>query len=358
MSFRKVLFVFVCVVVGLSFVLFKTAPGDDWQVIYQTDFSSDPGWTANNSTYYHWDSTQGNYYANEVDNSQAYAYKLLPTPLSFSSQWRLTYDILPVSHSWAGNGRLSLIDANLDATSLNHGNITVDFNSEDRGHIVAFTYGSTTKADWLFSVPSQFAEGVQYAVTLDWNPVGQVLNLSIVRKDTATLLWQTSAANVGSFSGIDRLATSAYGDTYAPGASGIIRIDNLALVSKGTTLAVQSTPVAGIVITGDKSGTSDYTAACADGQVVNLTAPVTTVSAGTTYAFVRWTLDGANQTDGQQTLQVTMNAEHTAVAIYEIGQHWVPMSSLLAYRNGLAWLAAASSSMQWAAHQPPSPEGQ
>ncbi|HUW30215.1 MAG TPA: hypothetical protein VM223_01245, partial [Planctomycetota bacterium] len=86
-------------------------------------------------------------------------------------------------------------------------------------------------------------------------------------------------------------------------------------------LTVQSFPVPGIAITGDKPGTTNYTASCTAGQMVNLTAPPTATVGGTNYSFVRWTLDSVNQPDGQAGVQVTMNAEHTAVAAYQIQTH-------------------------------------
>ena len=82
------------------------------------------------------------------------------------------------------------------------------------------------------------------------------------------------------------------------------------------TLSVQSSPVPGFAISGDKPGSTDYSATCADQQVVNLSAlPLVTLS-GSDYSFVRWVLDGINQPDLQTSIAVTMNADRTAVAQY------------------------------------------
>ncbi|HUW32197.1 MAG TPA: dockerin type I domain-containing protein [Planctomycetota bacterium] len=81
------------------------------------------------------------------------------------------------------------------------------------------------------------------------------------------------------------------------------------------TLSVQSTPITGINITGDKPGNTDYTAVCTNGEIVSLTAPAT---APGNYSFVRWTLDGTDQPLGQAAIQVTMSSDRTVVAVYHV----------------------------------------
>jgi len=58
------------------------------------------------------------------------------------------------------------------------------------------------------------------------------------------------------------------------------------------TLTVRSAPAQGAEITGDKPGTTDYTAQCSDQQAVSLIAPVAMIVAGTHYTFVRWRRSG------------------------------------------------------------------
>jgi len=82
------------------------------------------------------------------------------------------------------------------------------------------------------------------------------------------------------------------------------------------TLTVQSRPISGIPIGGDKPGTTDYTAK-SNGLPIALTAPSFFSTGGTDYDFVRWTVDGANRPDGEVNVSITMDADRTAVAIYE-----------------------------------------
>ncbi|HUW34000.1 MAG TPA: SBBP repeat-containing protein, partial [Planctomycetota bacterium] len=94
-------------------------------------------------------------------------------------------------------------------------------------------------------------------------------------------------------------------------------------------LSVQSSPITGIAITGDKPGTTNYTATCDDGQVVSLTAPATATVGGVDYNFMRWTVDGVNQQDGQASVQVTMNADHIVAAMYDAAQPRLVLSGYL-----------------------------
>jgi len=100
------------------------------------------------------------------------------------------------------------------------------------------------------------------------------------------------------------------------------------------TLTVQSSPVTSVAVTvspadrsGQSNGNTNFTRSYNSGTSVTLTAHATKASGEVDYAFVRWTRDGANQPDGQTSLQVTMNAAHTAVAVYQIVQRTLTVES-------------------------------
>ena len=111
---------------------------------------------------------------------------------------------------------------------------------------------------------------------------------------------------------------SVYGSEPSPNGARINMgaYGNTAFASKSAptrwTLTVESTPITGVAIAGGKPGTTTYSAICNLGDSVTLTAPESSES----YAFVRWTLDGADQPDGQLAIQVAMDADHTVVAAY------------------------------------------
>ena len=104
------------------------------------------------------------------------------------------------------------------------------------------------------------------------------------------------------------------------------------------TLTVQSSPVTGVSIAGDKPGTTNYTATCDDQEVVNLSAPLNATVADVEYIFDFWVVGGADQPPRQVGLQTTMDAAHVAHARYSLagdanGDCTVNILDLIAVRN-------------------------
>jgi len=112
-----------------------------------------------------------------------------------------------------------------------------------------------------------------------------------------------------------RINMGAYGNT--PQASR----------SAARFLTVRSSGVAGVSIDGDKPGTTEYLAGCDDQQVVTLIAPQNAISGSTRYRFVRWVLDGVDQSEGAANLQITMNVNRIATANYQLLTHILAVES-------------------------------
>jgi DNA-binding beta-propeller fold protein YncE len=107
------------------------------------------------------------------------------------------------------------------------------------------------------------------------------------------------------------------------------------------TLTVQSTPPTGIGITstGADGGTTNYTVpSVAYGASVNLQAPAADPSGSYTFAY--WTLNGAAQTAGQESITFTMTAATTALAQY------TPNPTTLAVQSAPTGIAIASDTGQ------------
>jgi hypothetical protein len=199
--------------------------------IYQTGFSSDPGWTTNNPSHYHWDSVSGTYYSAQVDGAEDYAFILLPG-LDPSRTWRLEYDIKPILFDWAGNSRLMLSDAAMRAPGADNQEITLDFNrgSEPQGQTPSiysgFGHGHLEGSGHFLG--SRFSTGQWYHALIEWSPsIGKLLG-RVTIKETGALLGEKTFSFTGSFHTIDRLAMTTVGDkSYAPGARGIAYYDNI-----------------------------------------------------------------------------------------------------------------------------------
>ena len=123
---------------------------------------------------------------------------------------------------------------------------------------------------------------------------------------TRTFTGHSSQVNSVSFSPDGTLALSGAGDNTAKLWEVAIR-----------TLTVDSTPVAGVSISGGRPGTAKYTAACMDTEVVNLTAPATASIGGRNWFFEYWMIDGQPRSRYISIVSLTMDADHTAVAVYD-----------------------------------------
>ncbi len=80
----------------LILCLLGSVAAQNWQTIYQTDYSSDPGWATSNPTNYHWDSPTQTYFTNNFTNSGSIAGDWATTNIIYSGEsFRLTFDAKP-----------------------------------------------------------------------------------------------------------------------------------------------------------------------------------------------------------------------------------------------------------------------
>ena len=100
----------------------------------------------------------------------------------------------------------------------------------------------------------------------------------------------------------------------------------IAKISFLPQITVQSASLGGVRILGDKTGFTPYKVVCGDSEVLSLIAPAVADQAGKRYNFVVWKLDGQPAPAGT-TLTLTMDADHTATAIYEIQKHTLAIQS-------------------------------
>lgn len=92
----------------------------------------------------------------------------------------------------------------------------------------------------------------------------------------------------------------------------------VAKISFSLDLTVLSTPISGVNIGGDRPGTTEYTVDCDYEEEVQLIAPPTVIQADQEYGFVRWVVDGIEGVREETSVQITMDANHTAEARYRL----------------------------------------
>ena len=113
------------------------------------------------------------------------------------------------------------------------------------------------------------------------------------------------------------------------------------------TLSVRSSPITGVNISGDSPGKTDYSFLFDHQQTVTLSAQQGIMIGAKSFQFVMWTLDGAPQPLRETDLQITMDTDRVAVAVYRLfgdanGDCRVNVLDLLQTRNRLGQRASTA----------------
>jgi hypothetical protein len=198
-----------------------------WQVIYQTDFSSDPGWTTNDPTNQYWDTGQGAYHEKIWDTGNQYAY--VNVPFESGRSYRLAFDTYLVRADWAGDMRFGLGDADMNVfapVTFGVGYWTQDFGGQVIG-ISHFSHESGNGGGDPYV--AQFSLNTWYHNDFVYDADAETLCLTVTKVADGTMVGTQTRTGVGDFVGIDRLYISSVGDDYAPGETGEGYIDNVVL---------------------------------------------------------------------------------------------------------------------------------
>jgi len=213
-SMKKLLSVMA---MGLMGIVVTEAKSADLQVVYSTDFSTDPGWTTNAPSDYYWDSGSQSYYQREVDGSNGYAFVSIPG-LNGAQAWRLDFDINKTSGTGASDARFGFWDS--DMTGYSPYNLHVN-----QYWLFLLDWNSTAEGHNLAHITEAVSEGTWRHVQLDYDPGSGNAYAKVALLD-GTLIGEV-IQYVGPLSGIDRLGMSTIGDGY--GGTGVSYIDNVVL---------------------------------------------------------------------------------------------------------------------------------
>jgi hypothetical protein len=106
------------------------------------------------------------------------------------------------------------------------GEVAVLFAVGDTGNRV-FLQCKTDSASYQEGSTNQFTAGVWYHGLIEWDPSGGALYEKITRVSDGALLDERNVTGIGPLTGIDRVAISEIGHTYASGAEAYWNIDNV-----------------------------------------------------------------------------------------------------------------------------------
>ncbi len=200
-----------------------------WNLIYSSDFSSDPGWTTNNASNYYWDSGNQAYKVVMKDASDEYGSKSITWD---GCSFKFEFDVKVVSLGWAGDIRFGLMRSgrnmenqpyvwfNYARGDLGYGVLVRTRN--DLGQIVEDSY-----------YPSSLELNVWYHNMAVYDASTAKLTFQITKVSDGSVFRSGILENVGTITGLSELGVSKIGDNYSPGATGDGYIDNVEFYTSG-----------------------------------------------------------------------------------------------------------------------------
>ena len=176
----------ICVF-GLMLSVVGTATANGWQVVYQTDFSNDPGWTTDQPANYYWDAASQTYHIQPEHHYPGYrpsrfAYKLLPESVgSFDLQW----DIKPTRCDWS----IGIYFGIYNETLRNGDFIGGWLGNPDRGHM--WDAGGSGVGGWVTMGSSYagWAFNQWYTCNLTYDAGTQMMTFDVRVRGSASSIW-------------------------------------------------------------------------------------------------------------------------------------------------------------------------
>ncbi len=197
-------------------------PAENWQIVYQTDFSSDPGWITSWPDRYVWDPATGTYCFSHI----MYTYSYVPIAYDPTLKYKLEFDINLTQCEWGSYFNLGLWDADMLTKGPTHWHVR--YHHVDEGNSACIVYWTNALYGGGDSPIMPFALNTWYHNKAIYDPTSDMFTLEITRKDDGVLLGTYTLAAVGEFLNIERLGISCtqstYGDRLQAGC-----IDNVVL---------------------------------------------------------------------------------------------------------------------------------
>lgn len=172
---------------SLVLVFSITAAKAEWQVIYQTNFSSDPGWTTDDSAKLSWDSATGTFHGTQVNTEGTYAVKQI-TGINNSKAWRLEFDSKINSNQWSAGLTFGLFDSRL---LFPYGHI-FDMSQSDNGQCTALN----SSPAWAWTNSPAWATGTWYHTVMEYNPSAQQITSNVFTRSTGELFLSLTTVGV------------------------------------------------------------------------------------------------------------------------------------------------------------------
>ena len=119
---------------GLIPIAASPAIANNWQAVYQADFSSDPGWITNWPDRYVWDPATGTYCFSHI----MYTYSYVPIAYDPTLKYKLEFDINLTQCEWGSYFNLGLWDADMLTKEPTHWHVR--YHHVDEGNSACIVY--------------------------------------------------------------------------------------------------------------------------------------------------------------------------------------------------------------------------
>jgi hypothetical protein len=203
-------------------------------ILYETDFSTDPGFITNNPSYYYWDVANGAYHFEAEGGTNGYSY----VPVGYDGgPFVLEYDVTINSMKADSAVRFGVTGSEMD---ISRGTIVLgDFDSNTYGEIISLRvidpnnhlYEKNSRADSYCGdqtncYTKEFALNTTYRVMIRYNDQMNQADIKVTEKATGELVWGYFVGISNDLYSLNRLAITTKGD-YLTGNTAIGSIDNV-----------------------------------------------------------------------------------------------------------------------------------
>ena len=231
-------------VISTTFILIAPAiAAEERVVLYQADFSGDPGWTTNSPSHYYWDVQRQMYHFETEGGTNGYAY----IPVYYTDgPFTLEYDLLITSLSKDSAVRFGMTSSDMD---ISKGvNVLGIFEEMEGRQIMAISvidqnnllHEKTSQfQSYCGQVPTcetkEFSENTTYHILIRYNEELMQADIKVTDKATGDLVWGYFVPIGRELYFLNRLAITTKGD-YRLGNTAEGYIDNVTLATSRPVL--------------------------------------------------------------------------------------------------------------------------
>ena len=217
------------------------------EVLYQSNFATDPHWTTNNPSSDYWDPTQEMYHFGIEPSTGNYAYS---SPINYNSgSFTLEYDITIEQMDTGATFRMGFTSDNMD---FNKGpNVITAFTNSKYGLImILHTVTQSAIQTEVTSDTSSYGGptvtyqlNTTYHVKADYNNDTNIVTETVTNKQTGQLLWSYYISTQSPLKSMNRVYLGNVGDYGTMGQFAVGWIDNVRLTAPVTATPATPTPL-------------------------------------------------------------------------------------------------------------------